>query len=118
LDLLGRPLDNLNLSFSTGYLLALYGDGRIANPLANEGNGLPGTVDVTGQRVYTSPHWSMSTSLDWKALEQAWGNIVVHGDGTAISKEYFNAANSLASEQNGYSLWNGNVTVNLPDKNL
>jgi len=70
---------------------------------------------VTGKRVYTSPHWSWSASVDWHMFENDFGNLDLYLDANGITKEYFNAANSPGSQQNGYSIWDARLTAETAD---
>jgi outer membrane protein OmpA-like peptidoglycan-associated protein len=72
---------------------------------------------VTGKRVYTSPHWSWSASADWRMLKLDWANLDFYVDGNGITKEYFNAANSPGSQENGYALFDARLTLATPDGN-
>ncbi len=118
-DFTGKPLPNLTITANGGYLDAIYGDGLIANPRQQiyQAN-VPAFVDITGKRVYASPHFSFSTNVDYRILDADWGTVDWYVDGNGITKEYFNAANSPNSQENGYTLWNSRVSLELPDPDL
>jgi outer membrane protein OmpA-like peptidoglycan-associated protein len=118
LDVNARPIEDVTVSLGAGYLYAIYQSGSISNPQAGFNTpDQPYATDVTGMRVYTSPHWSWSTSVDWVFLKTDLGNADLYLDGNGITKEYFNAANSPGSQQNGYSIWDARLTFTSADGN-
>lgn len=115
-DVDAKPIGAVTVHLGGGYLYAIYQSGSISNPLSgfNTPN-QPFAADVTGKRVYTSPHWSWSLSVDWRMLETELANLDLYVDANGITKEYFNAANSPGSQQNGYSVWDARLTAETPD---
>jgi iron complex outermembrane receptor protein len=118
-DLQAKPLPNLKVSLNGGYLYSIYGDGTIANPQQHiyEFSVAP-FVNITGDRVYTSPRWSASTQIDWTIFDTDYGSLNWYLDGNAITREYFNAANSPNSLQGGYTLWDTRLTWEYPDPDV
>jgi iron complex outermembrane receptor protein len=118
-DLQAKPLPYLRVSLNGGYLYSIYGDGVIANPDQHVYQvGVPAFVDITGDRVYTSPRWSFSTQIDWTIFDNETGSLNWYLDGNGISREYFNAANSPNSLQGGYTLWDTRLTWEYPDPDV
>jgi iron complex outermembrane receptor protein len=116
LDVTALPIEDLTLTASAGYLYSIYEGGSIANPAAGFNTpSQPYAVDVTGNRVYSSPHWSWSASADWRFFKSDWAIADFYLDGNGITKEYFNAADSLGSQQNGYAVFDARVTLATPD---
>jgi len=118
LDLNARPIEDLTLSLSSGYLYATYQSGSIANPLAGYNTpNQPLSTDVAGKRVYTSPHWSWSASADYQFYKSDLFNADLYVDGNGITKQYFNAANTVNSQQNGWAIFDTRLTLTTPDGN-
>jgi iron complex outermembrane receptor protein len=118
LDVNARPIDDVTVSLGAGYLYAIYQSGSISNPQSGFNTpDQPFASNVTGERVYTSPHWSWSTSVDWVFLKTDLGNADLYIDGNGITKEYFNAADSPGSQENGYSVWDAKLTFTTQDGN-
>jgi outer membrane protein OmpA-like peptidoglycan-associated protein len=116
LDVNARPVEDVTLSLGAGYLYATYQSGSIANPLAGYNTpDQPASTDVTGKRVYTSPHWSWSGSADWIFYKSELANLDLYVDGNGITKQYFNAANTVNSQQNGYAIFDARLTAATPD---
>jgi iron complex outermembrane recepter protein len=105
-ELLYRPIKDVTLSFNAGYLDAIYQGGFV------------GGVSVQGNRVEVSPHWSWSTSVDWRAMTADWGTLDVYLDGNGVTKEYYDANNTLEAQQNGYTLWDARTTLDMPEHNV
>ena len=105
-EILYRPIQDVTLSFNTGYLDAIYQSGFV------------GGLSVQGNRVEVSPHWSWSTSVDWRAMTADWGTLDLYVDGNGVSKQYYDANNTLEAQQNGYTLWDARATLDMPEHNL
>ncbi len=72
-----RPTDRLTLQTGVGYLHGKY--------LRYIDNG----VDVADNRAFThSPKWTLSSSVDWTALEADWGKLNLIADLNLVSKSY------------------------------
>ncbi len=72
-----RPTDRLTLQTGIGYLHGKY--------LQYMDNG----VDVADNRAFThSPKWTVSSSLDWTAIEADWGKLNLIADLSLVSKSY------------------------------
>ena len=105
-EILYRPIQDVTLSFNSGYLDAIYQSGFV------------GGVSVQGNRVEVSPHWSWSTSVDWRAMTADWGTLDLYVDGNGVSKQYYDANNTIEAQQNGYTLWDARATLDMPEQNL
>jgi iron complex outermembrane receptor protein len=116
LDVNARPVEDVTLSLGAGYLNATYRAGQITNPLSGYNTPTqPVLTDVTGKRVEISPHWSLSASADWTFFKSDWGVADLYIDGNGVTKQYFNAADSVNSQQNGYAIFDARVTIASPD---
>ena len=72
-----RPTDRLTLQTGIGYLHGKY--------LRYIDNG----VDAANNRAFThSPKWTLSSSVDWTALEADWGKLNLIADLNLVSKSY------------------------------
>ena len=72
-----RPTDRLTLQTGIGYLHGKY--------LRYIDNG----VDVANNRAFThSPKWTLSSSVDWTAVEADWGKLNLIVDLNIVSKSY------------------------------
>jgi iron complex outermembrane recepter protein len=97
-DILARPIPDVTFHLGGGYTYAVYSAGENAG------------IDIAGNRVEETPRWSFTTSVDWKILETDLGRLDFHLDGNAVTKQFYDALNSLPAEQNGYTLWNLRLT--------
>jgi iron complex outermembrane receptor protein len=101
-DLHARPIPDVLLSLGGGYTYAVY--------RAGENTG----INIAGNRVEEAPRWSGVASADWKVYENAMGRINFHLDGNAVTKQYYDALNSLPALQKGYTVWNLRLTAENP----
>jgi iron complex outermembrane receptor protein len=115
LETQARPIPDLLLRFGGGYTYAVYREGE------NTG------INIAGNTVEETPKWSFTTSADWKFYQNELGYLSMHVDGNGVTKQYYDALNSLPAEEPGYTLWNarltgvnasGNTTVSLWVQNL
>jgi iron complex outermembrane receptor protein len=98
-DIHARPVNDVVLSIGGGYTYAVYRAGY------NTG------INIAGNRVEESPRWSGTAAVDWKILETDLGRLSFHFDGNALTKQYYDALNSLPALQKGYSVWNARLTA-------
>ena len=101
-DVQARPIPDLTLHVGGGYTYAVYRAGIV------------GGINVAGETVEETPKWSFITAVDYKLLETDQGRLTLHGDGNIITKQYYDALNSLPAEQNGYTIWNLRLTGETP----
>jgi iron complex outermembrane receptor protein len=101
-DLLGRPIPDVTLHLGGGYTYAVYRAGENAG------------INVAGNTVEETPKWSFVTAVDWKILQNDQGTLSFHGDGNIVTKQFYDALNSVPAEQNGYTLWNMRLTGESP----
>jgi iron complex outermembrane receptor protein len=99
LDMQARPVPDVLLRFGGGYTYAVYREGIV------------GGVSVAGNTVEETPKWSFTTSADWKALETEQGRLNVHVDGNGVTKQYYDAFDSIPGEQKFYTVWNFRLTA-------
>jgi iron complex outermembrane receptor protein len=97
-DITGRPIPPVTLHVGGGYTYATYQAGSYTG------------VNIAGNTVEETPKWSFVFAADWRVFENDFGNIALHGDGNAITKQYYDALDSLLGEQPGYTLWNARIT--------
>ncbi len=101
-DVLARPINDVTLHLGGGYTYAVYRAGENAG------------INIAGNTVEETPKWSFVTAVDWKIVETDQGRLTLHGDGNIITKQFYDALNSVPAEQNGYTLWNLRLTGETP----
>jgi iron complex outermembrane receptor protein len=101
-SVLARPIPDVVVSIGGGYTYAVYRAGYNAG------------VNIAGNRVEEAPRWSGTAALDWKVLETEMGRLNFHFDGNALTKQYYDALNSLPALQKGYTVWNLRLTAENP----
>jgi iron complex outermembrane receptor protein len=101
-DLQARPIPDVTFHLGGGYTYAVYRAGENAG------------INIAGNTVEETPKWSFATSVDWKMLETDQGRLTLHADGNAVTKQFYDALNSVPAEQNGYTLWNIRLTGETP----
>jgi len=99
LETQARPIPDLLLRFGGGYTYAVYREGIV------------GGVSVAGNIVEESPKWSFTASADWKIIETDLGRLNLHVDGNGVSKQFYDAFDSIPGEEPGYTLWNARLTA-------
>jgi iron complex outermembrane receptor protein len=99
LEIQARPIPDLLLRFGGGYTYAVYREGIV------------GGVSVAGNVVEETPKWSFSTSADWKIIETDLGRLNLHVDGNGVTKQFYDAFDSIPGEEPGYTLWNARLTA-------
>jgi iron complex outermembrane receptor protein len=102
LETSARPIPDLLLRLGGGYTYAVYREGE------NTG------INIAGNRVEETPRWSFTTSADWKMYENEMGRVNLHLDGNGVTKQYYDALNSLPALQKAYTLWNARITAENP----
>ena len=98
LETSARPIPDLQLRFGGGYTYAVYREGE------NTG------INIAGNTVEETPKWSFTASADYKFYENEFGQLTMHVDGNGVSKQFYDALNSVPAEEPGYTLWNARLT--------
>lgn len=99
LEAQARPIPDLLLRFGGGYTYAVYREGIV------------GGISVAGNVVEETPKWSFTASADWKIVETELGRLNLHVDGNGVTKQYYDAFDSIPGEEPGYTLWNARLTA-------
>jgi iron complex outermembrane receptor protein len=65
-----------------------------------------------------APEWTLTTGLDWEFLSATWGTVSAHTDSRFTSKAYYDPFNTEATAQDGYSVHDARLTVELASTSL
>lgn len=65
-------------------------------------------------QVEVSPHCSGTASIDWRFLDLDWMAADLYVDSQAVTKQYFNANDTLPSLEPGRALFDARVTGYYP----
>lgn len=99
-----RPIDELTLSVSGGWLHARFTDFVTADP----GRPLLGQLDLKGNTLPQAPDFTTTANIDWR-MPISSGALVFHGDVFWASRTYFTEFNRKIVSQPGYAKVNGSI---------
>ncbi len=99
LEIVTRPVRQLTLRASAGFLRSDVQDGLLA------------TGSIDGQQLPYAPHVSGTVAMDWEAWAAAAAKLNLHLDTNYNSKQYLALPNEEAISQGGYSLLNGRLSL-------
>jgi iron complex outermembrane receptor protein len=100
LELVTLPLHGLTARAGLGLLNATVQNGALAG----------GTISVNGKRLPEAPHVSGTLAADWDAVEAPSGRLILHVDGSFVSREYFELVNENRIAQASYALANARLS--------
>ncbi len=92
LELIARPVAELELHAGVGYTKAEYEDASLKG------------VDLNGNTLLISPEWTISGGIDWRIASNSLGDLSLHTNSSYTSKTYFDAFNTNRISQGGYVL--------------
>lgn len=106
LEISAMPTDSLRLAAAVGYLDAAFKE------LILEGQ------DISGNRLASTPDWTLSGAVDWTVLPSSRAAFDVHLDAAYSGFQYYGAFNTANSAQPSYWLVNGGLTKPIGETGL
>ena len=96
------PVSSLTLTGGVGVLSSRIVEGMVSG------------VDVRGNQLANAPKLNLTLAADWRALDEAWGRVILHVDTAVTSRQYFDVFNKEAQSQSGYALFGGSISYVPP----
>lgn len=112
IEVVARPVNSVDLGASLGYTDAKYDSYK--NCAADPAN--PGRLlDCSGKRIKSVPQWTAALSAQYSHPIQDIGRLIVRGEWTYHSDQYFNTLNSVRLLGGSASLLNARIGISRSD---
>lgn len=106
LELSARLIEHLTLDLGAAYINAEFADFP---------NATGAGANYAGNKLASAPDYTGSVALEYTHAVATDANIFVRGEWTYRGNQYFQADNAPFTQQEGYSLFNGRVGIDLSD---